>query len=417
MKILLISQILFLLPTILFSQWQTIRYDNTNYRDIFFFDSTFGCSVGDNKILITEDGGNSWQLREPFPSYDYYSVFFINKRVGWIAGASIIIKTTDSGYTWTLCENNVHTKWNDIFAIDSQKIWVVGNAGKLLYSQDGGNNWVEKNLNMQNNLTCIQFIDEDIGWIGADRAFLRTDTGGNNWTIFTPQPYWNIFWNTQDIVFLNKNIGYLVGPIYGDSNSTLFMTQNSGIDWEGIWSNDLPGDGGIYNLINIYFFDQLHGYALSGRDQGSLIIKTEDGGYNWSIDLTSFSRISVLNFPDKNNGWACGFGIILHGNIDVPVSIHEPIENYVPESIELLQNYPNPFNPTTTISYTINEKGFVQLKVYDVLGEEIANLVNEEKEQGSYSVKFDGNNLPSGIYFYSLRVNNFVQSRKMVLLR
>ncbi len=84
---------------------------------------------------------------------------------------------------------------------------------------------------------------------------------------------------------------------------------------------------------------------------------------------------------------------------------------------KLEQNYPNPFNPTTTINYSIKAKGFVQLKVYDVLGKEIATLVNEEKRQGRYSVKFNGNNLPSGVYFYTLRVNNFVQSRKMVLLR
>jgi len=83
----------------------------------------------------------------------------------------------------------------------------------------------------------------------------------------------------------------------------------------------------------------------------------------------------------------------------------------------LEQNYPNPFNPITTINYSIKEKGFVQLAVYDVLGKEIAVLVNEEKRRGNYSLKFNGNNLPSGVYFYTLRVNNFVQSRKMVLLR
>lgn len=84
---------------------------------------------------------------------------------------------------------------------------------------------------------------------------------------------------------------------------------------------------------------------------------------------------------------------------------------------ELLQNYPNPFNPTTTISYQIKERGLVQLKVYDILGKEVAILVNEEKSPGSYLVKFDGSNLPSSVYMYSLRVNNFIQNRKMILLK
>jgi len=92
-------------------------------------------------------------------------------------------------------------------------------------------------------------------------------------------------------------------------------------------------------------------------------------------------------------------------------------ENNLTNGFNLFQNFPNPFNPTTTISYSIKEKGFVQLKVHDVLGKEILTLINEEKPQGKYSVKFNGNNLPSGVYFYTLRVNNYVQSRKMVLLR
>jgi len=89
----------------------------------------------------------------------------------------------------------------------------------------------------------------------------------------------------------------------------------------------------------------------------------------------------------------------------------------IPNSFELFQNYPNPFNPNTTINYSISEKGFVQLKVYDLLGKEVTTLVNEEKTRGNYSVSFSGSNLPSGVYIYSIRVNNFIQNRKMILLR
>ncbi|MDT3695031.1 MAG: PQQ-binding-like beta-propeller repeat protein [Ignavibacterium sp.] len=83
----------------------------------------------------------------------------------------------------------------------------------------------------------------------------------------------------------------------------------------------------------------------------------------------------------------------------------------------LSQNYPNPFNPTTTISYQIKKGGLVQLKVYDVLGKEVATLVKEEQTQGNHSVKFNGSNLPSGMYVYSLHINNFIRNRKMILLK
>ena len=97
------------------------------------------------------------------------------------------------------------------------------------------------------------------------------------------------------------------------------------------------------------------------------------------------------------------------------VSVNENFSEI--DGYSLSQNYPNPFNPITTISYKIKERGFVQLIVYNILGKAAATLVNEKKAEGNYSVKFDGSNLPSGVYVYSLRVNDFIENKKMILLR
>jgi hypothetical protein len=83
----------------------------------------------------------------------------------------------------------------------------------------------------------------------------------------------------------------------------------------------------------------------------------------------------------------------------------------------LFQNYPNPFNPSTTIKYSIQTSEYVTLKVYDVLGNEVATLANEEKPAGSYEVKFDASHLSSGIYFYELKAGSFIETRKMLLLK
>ena len=88
-----------------------------------------------------------------------------------------------------------------------------------------------------------------------------------------------------------------------------------------------------------------------------------------------------------------------------------------PEKFQLSQNYPNPFNPTTSIQYAISSRQFITLKVYNLLGKEIATLVNEEKSAGEYKVEFNGNNLPSGIYFYELKAGNITQTKKMMLLK
>lgn len=87
------------------------------------------------------------------------------------------------------------------------------------------------------------------------------------------------------------------------------------------------------------------------------------------------------------------------------------------EGFNLKQNYPNPFNPTTTINYSIPKASNVQLKIYDVLGKEVATLVNEGKIAGSYSVNFDASMLSSGIYFYSLKSDNLYQVKRMILLK
>jgi hypothetical protein len=91
--------------------------------------------------------------------------------------------------------------------------------------------------------------------------------------------------------------------------------------------------------------------------------------------------------------------------------------NEIPTAFKLLQNYPNPFNPSTTIRYNIPQLSFVTLKVYDVLGNEIETLVNEEKPIGNYEIEFNANNLSSGIYFYQIKADSYVETKKMILLK
>ena len=94
----------------------------------------------------------------------------------------------------------------------------------------------------------------------------------------------------------------------------------------------------------------------------------------------------------------------------------------MPFNFYLYQNFPNPFNPTTKIKFKIpgqarNDNMMVTLKVYDILGNEITTLVNEEKQPGTYEIEFDGVNLSNGVYFYQLTAGSFVETKKMVLLK
>jgi hypothetical protein len=105
---------------------------------------------------------------------------------------------------------------------------------------------------------------------------------------------------------------------------------------------------------------------------------------------------------------------LLNFNVNDYINSKDPF--YI-DHFELKQNYPNPFNPITIISYQIPQPGFVSLKVFDVIGNEVATLVNEEKSTGKYEINFDGTKLTSGVYFYNLQTGNFSTVKKMTLIK
>jgi hypothetical protein len=127
-----------------------------------------------------------------------------------------------------------------------------------------------------------------------------------------------------------------------------------------------------------------------------------------SVIGTSYIQLQIGTFRNPNDRITIDF----IATTDPSVGVNDDIKL---NSYSLSQNYPNPFNPSTRISYNVGEPGFVQLKVFNVLGVEVATLVNEQKYSGKYTVDFDASRFSSGVYFYSLSVNNFNQTRKMIL--
>ncbi|MCU0343334.1 MAG: 5'-nucleotidase C-terminal domain-containing protein [Ignavibacterium sp.] len=160
----------------------------------------------------------------------------------------------------------------------------------------------------------------------------------------------------------------------------------------------LTGTGKINNQGN-------YGYMLVANDQPDklrIVIWDKNDG-----DKIVYDNLT----PQKIQG-----AIVMHNRI---IITKDGEEDFIitPVEFALEQNYPNPFNPSTTINYTIPEASNVEMKVYDILGNEVATLVNETKAPGNYSAVFDASSLASGIYFYILRTNNFVETKKMMLMK
>jgi hypothetical protein len=126
---------------------------------------------------------------------------------------------------------------------------------------------------------------------------------------------------------------------------------------------------------------------------------------------------AIIAWSDARHGaflYIYGQGVDSEGNLGGTTSVDEEV---LTNDFKLSQNYPNPFNPGTSIQYAISGRQFVSLKVYDVLGKEIARLVDEYRSEGNYEVTFDASNLASGIYFYKLQAGSFNESKKMILMK
>jgi plastocyanin len=134
----------------------------------------------------------------------------------------------------------------------------------------------------------------------------------------------------------------------------------------------------------------------------------------WEFTHT-FTTVGMNPYYCEPHGGPGGSGMAGVVIVNNPVSVDD--EKLLADKFELMQNFPNPFNPSTKIEYRISDRSFVSLKVYNILGDEVTTLVNEEKQTGVYNVNFNASGLSSGMYLYKLQAGSFVEMKKMILLR
>jgi len=156
--------------------------------------------------------------------------------------------------------------------------------------------------------------------------------------------------------------------------------------------------------------------SLDGQSISALLdVPTTGGWQNWQYLTVSDIYIPAGTHTFQTRFFFGGFNFSYMDFVLTASDVNEMGNQ--PISYDLQQNYPNPFNPTTTIAYSIKETGNVEIKIYDVLGREVVELLNKEMSAGLHQIDFKSENLPSGIYYYTLKVNSFAASRKMILLK
>ncbi len=282
-----------------------------------------------------------------------------------------------------------------------------------------------------NRLIYNQMIKEDISENYNDHRLVSQSSAADNPgpTDITQAPLDIAGWTLYFGIFHG-------GTYYGGTINFLFQAKNAFpdkpiIDTEfGYWSSENGSTTQEQVTVFTETFNAFKFFAALNQDgtlnpNGALMACTWWCVFDWyrmSLGYQSMGLYNMGRDTAKTVASTLRSSYLPYYSMDgIPVNIDEPANQNYPVSFELQQNYPNPFNPTTNIVYSILEKTKVTLIIYDILGREVAILVNEEKAPGVYTEKFNAsdiaNGLPSGVYIYKLKTKSFISVKKMVLIK
>lgn len=363
-----------------------------------------GCIVvNDNKLYvgvpggminISSDKGNTWQSSRVTESFGPIIEIAFKGDTIYAADGSYIYFSTDSGTTWN---NTFSTIQLQTLTITEGKI-LVGAQNGFWISSDGGWTWENRNNGLTTEYINELAFDSLNIYAGTVEGLFISSDFGDNWTKATSGISQTIYVDAIEVI--EENI--FVGGIYG-----IYLSTNHGATWTF---------RGLPNLLVqcISGFDDL---IFAGTSPINGIFRSTNSGYFWlefndGLPYKDVISIEVLDSTVFAGIWAFGLW-----NRPIIVTGIEEERTEVPNEFLLTQNYPNPFNPLTTFEYQVPELTFVNIKIYNVLGHELRTLVNEEQNAGSYKINFEAGNLPSGVYFYRIQAGDFINTKKMLLLK
>ena len=380
---------------------------------------------------------------------------FANKDLTVLAGTNGgLVSSTDGGSSWTnigggLPYSNVRALLN----VESYPFNLLAGmvSGRISMSTNYGNNFTPFPLESY-QLPFLADINCILERSNSSNFLVGTERGVYLLNQYYPPSTWiPINDGLPSAETKVRSLFEKDGEIFAGTNSGVF--QLNGFNW-------VEKNTGLTNT-NVKALASIGGYLFAGTSQGTVegVHISSDNGNNWTLSqnisfvtsiLTIGSNIFVGSYGDGvwrstnygnswiqiNAGLGSGAYYVLSLGKDnqyifagtsassiwrrplsqVVTDVNEDVD-FQPSEYSLEQNYPNPFNPSTRIKYQVSSISQVTIKLYDVLGNEVATLVNEEKPAGSYEVNFNASQLSSGIYFYKLQAGSFSETKKMILLR
>lgn len=381
------------------------------YSALFDGDNIF---VGGDSLYKSTNRGQTWSATAPTGQLIEITAISKFGNVLYLGTyGSGVYRSTNNGDSWLPFNSGLGS-----FAEYAKKFVSTGDT--IIYATDGGgvyilipgsNAWQEYN----------QDLPDKYAWTTNDIAVTNTNivlsSGASGFYYLRPKG--SSLWvesriQTPNGINITTNAFLAIGNIiFSGSRFGIYRSIDNGVTWDSVGIRALP--------LNVVTFakDNDRIYVGFNRSTDFFVWYSDDLGDTWNPLDHQFHGLKNLYIYD-NKIWAATFDGFYYNPLQ-PTSV-DPIE--IPKKFSLEQNYPNPFNPSTKISWQSPVAGYQTLKVFDMLGNEVATLVNEFREAGNYEVNFDASKLASGVYIYRIDIRSdksltggFASSKKMLLLK
>jgi len=403
-----------------------------------------------DSIFYSDDNGSTWHVSKPpgvvisgttyYPSLAHVFVhdgtIFSSGTQGTSNGTLSLWRSTDNGGTWVAQSNGLTS------ADQGPVTQVLYGTGSTLYagtehsgimlSTDNGSNWQRARhgiatyslagLTFYVGIKGLVAIGNDLfaGLDGNTSAVgfgvVHTTLGDTSWTtVSTGLP-------TNSVIAAMVAVGstlYVSASSYGTFVYGVYKSTDLGASWTTV-ATGLPYPGTVKNLFasgsTIFGFSGVGLYELNNNDTTWTAVNSTGLPNTYSIEQYAVVGTTMfitgldlsVSLKATTHVWKRALSEI--------TEVRE-VFSTIPQSFSLKQNYPNPFNPSTKIQFDIPRSGFTSLKVFDVLGREVATLVNENLHAGSYETTIDASNLASGVYLYTLHAGTYSETKKMLLTK
>lgn len=392
-----------------------------------------------------------------------------NKNGMFILAGSQLYRSLDRGETWTLLNGSVPGGTCHSFfvnALDTNLMMATkgSSGGRVIVSTNYGTTWTD-NINPINLTSYGMPLEVDPNnpntvYLAPDNASMRVSTNwGANWTTLSGGEPGGIFRSPCDIIvqYENPNVIIVGDGTTGSGSGKVWRSSNAGLNWtliNTVSGSEIPMIANTsLDLKLFYHTTWSSGSFWKSTNTASVFTDLNKSGALWATDIakddpnsvtynvysgmttylsldasasfvslnaTSSPAAGVLYYDKSTLLYQQGSGVdkmVITYNV-TPITGNSQISSEVPAAFSLTQNYPNPFNPTTQIKYDVAKASYVAIKVFDVLGNEVAQIVSGNLSAGKYSADFNASNLATGVYFYSLIVDGQkVDTKKLMLVK